>query len=64
MANILIIKENTCIIVDYKLKYVDDSNYFKQLSYYREYIKDLTGKKTITYLYSIIDSKLILIEGD
>ena len=64
IIDLLIIKENTCIIVDYKLKYVDDSNYFKQLSYYREYIKDLTGKKTITYLYSIIDSKLILIEGD
>ena len=64
IIDLLIIKENTCIIVDYKLKYVDDSNYFKQLSYYREYIKDLTGKNTITYLYSIIDSKLILIEGD
>ena len=64
IIDLLIVKENTCIIVDYKLKYVDDSNYFKQLSYYREYIKDLTGKKTITYLYSIIDSKLILIEGD
>ena len=64
IIDLLIIKENICIIVDYKLKYVDDSNYFKQLSYYREYIKDLTGKKTITYLYSIIDSKLILIEGD
>ena len=64
IIDLLIIKENTCIIIDYKLKYVDDSNYFKQLSYYREYIKDLTGKKTITYLYSIIDSKLILIEGD
>ena len=64
IIDLLIIKEDVCIIVDYKLKYVDDSNYFKQLSYYREYIKDLTGKKTITYLYSIIDSKLILIEGD
>ena len=64
IIDLLIVKENTCVIVDYKLKYVDDSNYFKQLSYYREYIKDLTGKKTITYLYSIIDSKLILIEGD
>ena len=64
IIDLLIIKEDVCIIVDYKLKYTDDENYFKQLECYRNYIGNMTGKNTITYLYSIIDSNLILIAGD
>ena len=43
------------IIVDYKLKNIEDELYDKQLNGYREYISNVTGKKTLCYLYSIID---------
>ncbi len=63
IIDLLIEKEDTCIIVDYKLKNTTDSNYLKQLNYYKEYIEYITGKKTSTYLYSIIDSKLVLLDN-
>lgn len=45
-------------IIDYKLKYVEDSAYVSQLEGYRDYIKEVTGKRVNTYLYSILDGKL------
>ena len=45
------------IIIDYKLKNIDDSNYDKQLNGYRKYIKGKTNKETYCYLYSILDEK-------
>jgi len=46
------------IIVDYKLKNIDDENYDKQLNGYRNYIKNKTGKDAKCYLYSIIDGNV------
>lgn len=46
-------------IVDYKLKNVTDISYLKQLEGYKKYIENLTDKKVDTYLYSILDEKLI-----
>jgi hypothetical protein len=46
------------IIIDYKLKNIDDLYYDKQLNGYREFICNKTGKKTLCYLYSIIDEKV------
>ena len=46
------------IIVDYKLKNIDDSEYDKQLNGYRKYIENKTGKKTYCYLYSILDERV------
>ncbi len=45
-------------IIDYKLKNIDDENYLKQLSGYRNYVMNKTAKKVEIYLYSIIDGKL------
>ena len=45
------------IIVDYKLKGIDDIEYDKQLNGYRKYIEEKTGKKTYCYLYSILDER-------
>ena len=46
-------------IIDYKLKHVEDDAYLKQLNGFKEYIINLTNKKTNIYLYSIMDKKII-----
>ena len=45
-------------IVDYKLKNIDDENYIKQISGYRDYIMKISQKDVNVYLYSIMDNKL------
>ena len=62
IIDLLIIKENECIIVDYKLKNTKDEAYVKQLRGYKNYVNYMTSKDTKTYLYSILDSKLVLID--
>ena len=62
IIDLLIIKENKCIIVDYKLKNTKDEAYVKQLRGYKNYVNYMTSKDTKTYLYSILDSKLVLID--
>ena len=57
IIDLLIERKDDYIIVDYKLKDIDDSNYDKQLNGYRKYIEEKTNKKVSCYLYSIIDSK-------
>lgn len=59
IIDLLIIKENENIIVDYKLKKTDDKAYINQLNGYKKYIEKITSKTTKTYLYSIINEKLI-----
>ena len=44
-------------IIDYKLKNIEDENYIKQLTGYKEFIEDKTNKKVNLYLYSIIDNR-------
>ena len=44
-------------IIDYKLKNIEDENYIKQLTGYKEFIEDKTNKKCNLYLYSIIDNR-------
>lgn len=57
IIDLLIEREDKCIIVDYKLKNIDDPNYDKQLNGYRKYISEKTNKEVECYLYSIIDEK-------
>lgn len=47
-------------IIDYKLKNTIDPAYKKQLNGYKEYITNKTQKKVNTYLYSLLDKKLII----
>ena len=56
IIDLLIESDDKYIIIDYKLKNIDDSNYDKQLNGYRKYIEELTNKRVDCYLYSIIDS--------
>ncbi len=55
IIDLLIECSDKMIIIDYKLKNIDDENYIKQLNGYRKYIEEKTNKKTGCYLYSIID---------
>ena len=55
IIDLLIEQDDKMIIVDYKLKNIDDENYDIQLNGYRKYIKEKTNKETECYLYSIID---------
>jgi len=45
-------------IIDYKLKKINDIEYLKQLTGYKNYIEKLFNKKVYIYLYSIIDNEL------
>ena len=58
IIDLLIEREDKMIIVDYKLKNIDDENYDKQLNGYRKYIREKTKKEVECYLYSIIDEKV------
>ena len=59
IIDLLLIKENENIIVDYKLKHTADEAYLKQLNGYKKYIENITNKPTKIYLYSILAEKLI-----
>ena len=58
IIDLLLEDTDKMIIVDYKLKNIDDSLYDKQLNGYRKYIENKTGKKTYCYLYSILDERV------
>ncbi len=57
IIDLLIEKEKEMIIIDYKLKNIEDAAYDKQLNGYREFIEKKTKKEVKCYLYSIIDNK-------
>lgn len=59
IIDLLLIKENENIIIDYKLKNTTDDAYLNQLNGYKKYIEKITQKPTKIYLYSILDEKLI-----
>lgn len=46
-------------IIDYKLKNTTDKAYLEQLKVYKEYVSSKLNKPVSTYLYSIIDEKLV-----
>ena len=46
-------------IVDYKLKNTDDEHYLNQLAGYKHYIEKISNKPVSTYLYSIIEGKVV-----
>ena len=53
--------DNHIDIIDYKLKGIIDENYIKQLNGYKEYIEKISNKEVSTYLYSILDEKVLQI---
>ena len=58
IIDLLLIKENENVIIDYKLKNIDDEAYINQLNGYKDYIEKITDKSTNVYLYSVMDGKL------
>ena len=63
IIDLMIENDNEIIIIDYKLKNIDDDAYNEQLNGYGKYIGLKTNKKISKYLYSIIDCKFKKIEG-
>ena len=49
-------------IIDYKLKHIDDDNYFLQLSGYRTYLQSISEKPVKCYLYSLIEARFREVE--
>ena len=54
----MIENDKELIIVDYKLKNIEDDAYKKQLKGYKQYIESKTDKNVNTYLYSIEKDEL------
>lgn len=57
IIDLLIESEDEIIIIDYKLKNVDDVHYREQLEGYRKALSMRTDKSIFCYLYSITDCK-------
>ena len=63
IIDLLLVYKDKVMIIDYKLKNIDDDNYLKQLNGYKEYIEHKLGKETHIYLYSVLDKKLEELKG-
>ena len=50
--------EDNIKIIDYKLKNINDTDYIKQLTGYKNYIEKKFNKETSIYLYSILSNTL------
>ncbi len=61
IIDLLIEQPDKMIIIDYKLKNIDDENYDKQLNGYRKYIKEKTKKEVDCLLYSIQDERFRIV---
>ena len=55
IIDLLIENDDHYLIIDYKLKNIDDPLYDKQLNGYRDYIMSKTGKNCRCFLYSILN---------
>ena len=55
IIDLMIENDDNIIIIDYKLKNIDDDAYKKQLEGYKEIIEKRSNKKIELYLYSILD---------
>lgn len=58
IIDLMIENENEIIIIDYKLKNIDDDAYLDQINGYKKVISKRTNKNISCYLYSIINNKL------
>lgn len=58
IIDLLIIDQEKCIILDYKLKQIDEPAYVSQLKGYKDYLESLGQTNIYGYLYSLIDQEL------
>ena len=54
----LIIKDDSVIIVDYKIKNIADGEYDKQLKTYKKYIEEITDKPIYMYLIAAVNGEI------
>jgi len=59
VIDLLLEYQDKVIIVDYKLKNVNDDAYKEQLNGYKQYIETKLNKPVELYLYSIIENKIV-----
>ncbi len=62
IIDLLIERDDKIIIIDYKLKGIEDNSYYKQINGYKNFIRKKTAKEVECYLYSIIDQRFKRIE--
>ena len=58
VIDLMLVYDDHIDIVDYKLSDVEDSNYLKQLTGYKNYINNKTNLSVNIYLYSILKDEL------
>ena len=58
IIDLLIIDDEKVVILDYKLKQIDEPAYEKQLLGYQSYLKKRVNKPIVGYLYALIDRTL------
>ena len=58
IIDLLLVYKDKAIVIDYKLKDIQDEEYKKQLSIYKEFVEDAFKVKTNCYLLSIIDQNI------
>ena len=58
IIDLLLEYHDKVVIIDYKLKNIEDEAYLNQLNGYKTYISNKLNKEVNIYLYSIIDKKL------
>ena len=64
IIDLLLEYENKYVIIDYKLKSVVDEAYKEQVTIYKKYLRQIVTKPVETYLYSIIDGKMMRVEEE
>lgn len=62
IIDLIIEYKDVLYIIDYKLKYISDDEYIKQLTGYKNYFKSITDKNIKTFLYSIKENILMEVE--
>lgn len=63
IIDLIVEREYSIDIIDYKLKNIDDENYLSQLLNYKKYLATVTNKPISIYLYSLIDERMKLVQG-
>ena len=58
VIDLFIVYNDHIDLIDYKLKNIDDPNYIKQVTGYKEYLTSIFNKPVNGYLYSIMDTAL------
>lgn len=59
IIDLLVENDDEVLIIDYKLKNINKTEYIKQLEIYKNYVLTITSKPVKTYLYSIIDNEVL-----